>query len=156
MESRHTPVIVEFDQNTELEDDLHIARGCVQCDVAVRLGADALMLTFAPIQGARAALENLELVERRGRAETIFWRFSSDTRERDGAGGTGCEVGELMICDKPLSLLPRFLVSQRCCQLLPSAIQAHTRSRNNERSNQTAAQICMGHCHTRQHLRVPL
>ena len=58
--SRHTPVIVEFDQNTELEDDLHIARGCVQCDVAVRLGADALMLTFASIQGARAALENLE------------------------------------------------------------------------------------------------
>ncbi len=45
-------------------------------------------------------------MERRGRAETIFWRFSSDTRERDGAGGAGCEVGELMICDKPLSLLP--------------------------------------------------
>ena len=60
MESRHTPVIVEFDQNTELEDDLRLARGCVQCDVAVRLGAAALMLTFAARQSARAALENLE------------------------------------------------------------------------------------------------
>ena len=60
MESRHAPVIVEFDHNTELEDDLHIVRGCVQCGVVVRLGAAALMLTFAASQSARAALENLE------------------------------------------------------------------------------------------------
>jgi hypothetical protein len=41
MQSWHTPVIVEIDQNTELEDDLRLAPGCVQCDVTVRLGAAA-------------------------------------------------------------------------------------------------------------------
>ena len=63
--------------------------GACSCDVAVRLGAAALTLTLAAIQSACAALEKLEKVRRRVGSETVFWRFSSDTRGRDRVGGSG-------------------------------------------------------------------